>query len=343
MKQFTAETQRRKGATFSISASSRLRGSSSYQIFLRVLCVLCDSARIFFPLNSDVLNPSPRSWSLAEAYAWCQRLASTHYENFPVASRLLPKSVRPHVAAVYAFARIADDIADEPGMPESERLEWLERWRDGVQRAFRGEADHPAFIALTDTVNRHRIPQELLLDLLSAFRQDVTAHRYETFGDLLDYCRRSANPVGRIVLRLFGYDDPDLDRDSDAICTALQLTNFWQDVRIDAERGRVYIPREDLRRFNVREDLILRGLMTEPFRSVMAFEVDRTRAIFRRGALLPESVRWPLRMELRLTWLGGMRILDKIERSGYTVLENRPTLGWLDVLGMLVRSTRRLA
>ncbi len=294
-------------------------------------------------MRTDLLQPSPRSWSLAEAYAWCQRLATTHYENFPVASRLLPGSVRPHIAAVYAFARIADDIADEPGMTESERLEWLERWSDAVPRAYTGDADHPAFIALADTVSRHHIPMELLLDLLSAFRQDVTVHRYESFGDLLDYCRRSANPVGRIVLRLFGYDDPDLDRDSDAICTALQLTNFWQDVRIDAERDRIYIPREDLRRFNCREDLIIREKMTEPLRDTLAFEADRTRAIFRRGALLPESVRQPLRIELRLTWLGGMRILDKIEQSGYTVFENRPTLGWLDVLGMLVRSTRRLA
>lgn len=293
-------------------------------------------------LNDALLHPTPRAWSLAEAYEWCLRLASTHYENFPVASRLLPKSVRPHIAAVYAFARIADDIADEPGMAETERLEWLERWSDGVHRAYRGEADHPVFIALADTVNRHRIPQELLLDLLSAFQQDVTVHRYETFGDLLDYCRRSANPVGRIVLRLFGYDDPDLDRDSDAICTALQLTNFWQDVRVDAKRGRVYIPREDLRRANAREDLILRGTMTEPLRNTLAFEIDRTRAIFRRGALLPESVRQPLRIELRLTWLGGMRILDKIERSGYTVLENRPTLSGVDLPGLLLRSLRRL-
>ncbi len=259
-----------------------------------------------------------------------------------MASRLLPKRVRPHVAAVYAFARIADDIADEPGMDEHERIAWLEKWSERVQMAYRGEADHPAFIALSDTVIRHNIPTHLLLDLLSAFRQDVTVHRYETFGDLLEYCRRSANPVGRIVLRLFGYDDPDLDRDSDAICTALQLTNFWQDVRVDARRGRIYVPREDLRKFDCREDLIVRGIMTEPLRLALAFEVERTRAIFRRGALLPDSVRHPLRIELRLTWLGGMRILDKIERSGYTVLEDRPTLTWMDAAGMLARSLRRL-
>ena len=293
-------------------------------------------------MNSELLHPSPRSWSLAEAYAWCQRLASSHYENFPVASRLLPKRVRPHIAAVYAFARIADDIADEPGMDDRERIEWLEKWRTAVQRAYRGDADHPAFVALAETVSRHRIPQELLLDLLSAFRQDVTVHRYETFGDLLDYCRRSANPVGRIVLRLFGYDNADLDRDSDAICTALQLTNFWQDISVDVARGRLYVPREDLRKFNVREDLVMRGAPLEPFGSALAFEVARTRALFRRGARLPESVQQPLRIELRLTWLGGMRVLDKIERSGYTVFENRPTLAWMDVASMLARSLRRL-
>lgn len=293
-------------------------------------------------MNPDLLQPSPRTWPIDEAYAWCRRLAADHYENFPVASRLLPRRVRPHVSAVYAFARIADDIADEPGMERDERLDWLERWRDGLEQAYRHEAEHPVFVALSDTVSRHRLPKELFLDLLSAFQQDVTVDRYETFGDLLDYSRRSANPVGRIVLRLFGYDDPDLDRDSDAICTALQLTNFWQDVRVDAERGRIYVPREDLRRFNCREDLIVKKTMTEPFGRVLSFEVDRTRAIFRRGALLPESVRQPLRTELRLTWLGGMRILDKIERSGYTVLENRPTLTWMDVTGMLARSLHRL-
>jgi squalene synthase HpnC len=181
------------------------------------------------------------------------------------------------------------------------------------------------------------------MDLLSAFRQDVTTHRYETFGDLLDYCRRSANPVGRIVLRLSGYRNDDLDKDSDALCTALQLTNFWQDLGVDVSRGRLYVPREDLRRFNCREDLLMSGrAVAEPFRKLMTFEVDRTRALFRRGTLLPEEVRLPLRLELRLTWLGGMRILDKIERSEYTILENRPTLGWKDVLGMLLRSTRRL-
>lgn len=293
-------------------------------------------------MDPALLSPPHRTWDIDASFEWCLQLASSHDENFPVASRLLPRKIRPHIAAVYAFARIADDIADEPGMEEGERMGELERWTDGVERAYRGDADHPAFIALSRTIREHDIPKQLLLDLLSAFRQDVTVNRYETFGDLLDYCRRSANPVGRIVLRIFGYRDDGLDRESDAVCTALQLTNFWQDLGIDAARDRLYLPREDLRRYNCREDLILARKPQEPFARLMAFEVDRTRAIFRGGIHLPKAVRQPLRTELRLTWLGGMRILDKIERSEYTILENRPTLGWKDVLGMLLRSTRRL-
>jgi phytoene synthase len=293
-------------------------------------------------VDLTLLFPPHRTWDIDASFEWCLALASSHYENFPVASRLLPRSVRPHVAAVYAFARIADDIADEPGMEESERLDKLEGWRDGLDRAYHGDADHPAFIALSRTIREYDLPQQLFSDLLSAFRQDVTVGRYETFGDLLEYCRRSANPVGRIVLRLFGYRSDELDRESDAICTALQLTNFWQDVGVDASHDRLYVPREDLRRYNCREDLILARRSQEPFGRLMAFEVDRTRAIFRGGIHLPEAVRQPLRAELRLTWLGGMRILDKIERSEYTILENRPTLGWKDVLVMLARSTRRL-
>jgi phytoene synthase len=293
-------------------------------------------------VDQSLLNPTPRSWTIDEAYEWCGRLVSSHYENFPVASRLLPNTIRPHVAAVYAFARIADDIADEPGMVDIERLEKLEDWNDGLTKAYRGDAQHPAFIALGHTVRKCDIPQGLLTDLLSAFRQDVTTKRYETFGDLLDYCRRSANPIGRIVLRLFDHRDDDLDHESDAICSALQLTNFWQDLSIDIPRGRLYVPREDLRRFNCREDLLMAGTPTEPFHRLLAFEVDRTRALFRRGTLLPEAVRLPLRLELRLTWLGGMRVLDKIERSGYTVFGNRPKLGTADFAWMVLHALRRL-
>ena len=293
-------------------------------------------------MNPSFFAPSPLLQSPVEAYNWCLNLASSHYENFPVASRLLPRRIRPHIAAVYAFARIADDIADEPGLEQTERLHLLDDWERQLDICTDRVSEHPVFVALGQTIVEHRLPKQLLADLLSAFRQDVTTQRYETFGDLLDYCRRSANPVGRIVLRLFGHIDMDLDRESDAVCTALQLTNFWQDLGIDISRGRLYLPREDLRRYHCREDLLLKGEPQEPFYKLMAFEVDRTRALFRRGVLLPEAVRQPLRLELRLTWLGGMRILDKIERSEYTILKKRPKLSWKDVPGMLLRSTRRL-
>ncbi|MEK6650929.1 MAG: squalene synthase HpnC [Bacteroidota bacterium] len=293
-------------------------------------------------MNLTLLHPPPRSWSVDEAYAWCLRLASSHYENFPVASRLLPRNVRPHIAAVYAFARIADDIADEPGMENEERLRLLDLWQRRLDAAYAGTADHPAFIALGQTVRQFELPQQLFADLLSAFRQDVVTHRYEMFDDVLDYCRRSANPVGRLVLLLFGYHDHALAARSDAICTALQLTNFWQDLGVDVGRDRLYVPREDLRRFGCSEEQLMTGKSSEQFRSLMAFEVDRTKDLFRQGSTLPGVVRQPLRLELRLTWLGGMRVLDKIERSGYTILQNRPRLRWTDVSAMLIRALRPL-
>nr|MDQ3348617.1 squalene/phytoene synthase family protein [Acidobacteriota bacterium] len=193
---------------------------------------------------------APPTADCAAAYAYCERLAREHYENFPVASRLLPRAMRSHVAAVYAFARRADDFADEPGLTDAERIRLLDGW----EARLRGDASVslPAetganliFHALGHTIEQRQLPLELFTDLLSAFRQDVTTTRYRTFADLLDYCRRSANPVGRLVLRIGGYDEAALGTASDAMCTALQLTNFWQDLAIDWRRGRLYVPLED--------------------------------------------------------------------------------------------------
>lgn len=282
------------------------------------------------------------SRTLAEAYAHCQRLARAHYENFPVASWLLPAAMRPHIAAIYAFARTADDFADEPGLAPAERLRRLDDWG---QRLHAGAGDSaPArgssgedliFLALADTVATCGIPLSLLDDLLSAFRQDVTTTRYDRWTDLLDYCRRSANPVGRLVLRVAGYDQPGLDAASDALCTALQLTNFWQDLEKDWQIGRIYVPREDRERDGAGEEVLASGRLDTAWRRVMAEMTSRTREFYAAGRPVADGVSGRLRWELRLTWLGGSRILDKTERAGFDVFASRPTLGAADLVPLV--------
>jgi squalene synthase HpnC len=269
--------------------------------------------------------------ALAQAYVHCDRLARAHYENFPVASRLLPASMRPHVAAIYAFARTADDFADDPGRSPAERLRLLDDWEQQLV----GSGSDPVFVALRHTIREHRLPRELFEDLLSAFRQDVTTSRYETWADVLDYCRRSANPVGRLVLRVAGYDDPGLYRTSDAVCTALQLTNFWQDLERDWAIGRLYVPLEDRAKAGAREADLTGRRMTAEWRQVMTQVVQRTRQLFAEGRPVCDGVRGRLRWELRLTWLGGSRILDKLERCDFDVFHARPTLGRADFAAML--------
>jgi squalene synthase HpnC len=281
------------------------------------------------------------STQLAAAYAHCQQLALAHYENFPVASHLLPAAMRPHVAAIYAFARTADDFADEPGLEPAERLRRLDDWQrrlhaPAVASGDGGRADRdPIFLALGHTVRTCGIPVSLLDDLLSAFRQDVTTSRYETWPDVMDYCRRSANPVGRLVLRIAGHDDEALDLSSDALCTALQLTNFWQDLERDWRIGRLYVPREDRDRAGASEDALAAGGMTDAWRTVMAEMTGRTRALFQAGRAVCDGVRGRLRWELRLTWLGGSRILDKLEARQFDVFAARPTLGRADAVPLM--------
>jgi phytoene synthase len=272
--------------------------------------------------------------SLARAYAYCEQRARTHYENFPVASRLLPPRMRPHIAAIYAFARAADDFADEPGIAAAERLRRLDDWRRRLFAAPPSESD-PVFLALANTIREYRLPLSLFEDLLSAFTQDVTTGRYADWEEVLDYCRRSANPVGRLVLRVAGYDDPRLDRWSDAVCTALQLTNFWQDLERDWAIGRVYVPAEDRRTAGAREEDLERRQMTAEWRRVMALMVHRTRDLFDEGRPVCNGVRGRLRWELRLTWLGGSKILDKLEHAHFDVFHHRPSLGPRDVPGLL--------
>jgi len=305
---------------------------------------------------------------LRASYSACEQLARAHYENFPVASRLLPRPLRPHVAAVYAFARTADDIADEPGREPGERLALLADYRDRVisRQARRSPVAAPSrqpaasppggaqpvpgsrfpvpdsqiptpdliFPALHDTIDRFDLPVTLFTDLLSAFEQDVTTNRYDTWAQVLDYCRRSANPVGRIVLRLSGYRSDALDEASDAVCTALQLTNFWQDLAVDWSRGRLYVPEEAWRAHGASLADLGRRTWTPAWRSTLVACGVRTRALFDRGRVVCDGVGGRLRFELRATWHGGMRILDRLEQGGYDVFRTRPSLGIAD--GMVI-------
>jgi hydroxysqualene synthase len=280
---------------------------------------------------------------LEQAYAWCARLARGHYENFPVASRLLPARMRPAVSAIYAFARTADDFADEPGMEDTRRFERLDDWHARLRRASLGPPavsdEHDlVFLALSDSIVRHRLPLDLFEDLLSAFRQDVTTRRYRTWDDLFDYCRRSANPVGRLVLRVAGYHDSALDRASDAVCTALQLTNFWQDLERDWTVGRIYVPLEERDRAGARDADLDTRTMTSEWRDALEGAATRTRALFEAGRPVCDAVRGRLRWELRLTWLGGMRILTRLERSGFDVFHHRPSLTLADAPALVAQA-----
>lgn len=279
----------------------------------------------------------------ARAYARCEALARAHYENFPVASHLLPAPMRPHIAAIYAFARTADDFADEPGVESAaERLRLLDGWRGRLHASLASpidpqtaEGDDLVFVAVGHTIRTHALPPELFDDLISAFEQDVTKKRYASWTELLDYCRRSANPIGRLVLRVAGYDDPRLDRASDAVCTALQLTNFWQDLERDWKIGRIYVPENDRAASHAREEDLAAGRMTAEWRRVMAEMTRRTRQLFSEGRPVCDGVQGRLRWELRLTWLGGSRILDKLERAGFDVFNHRPALGASDLVSLV--------
>lgn len=288
----------------------------------------------------SALAPGDVRSRLEAAYAHCEKLARAHYENFPVASHLLPAAMRPHIAAIYAFARTADDYADEPGIPDAERIRLLDAWADRLTDSarFQPDLDFPTadpdadqiFLALSATIARHNLPLQLFEDLLSAFRQDVTVKRYATWAELLDYCRRSANPVGRLVLRVAGYDDPRLDAASDAVCTALQLTNFWQDLERDWKNGRLYVPREEQEHARAREQDLDGRRMTPEWQDAMRGATARTRALFAAGRPVCDGVRGRLRWELRFTWLGGSRILDRLEAAGFDVFSRRPALGPAD-------------
>ncbi len=276
--------------------------------------------------------------ALRAAYAECQRLASRHYENFPTASCLVPRDKRDALAAVYAFARYADDVADEPGVEN--RLEKLADWRAKLDACYEGKFEHPVFLALRDSAERFCLSRENFENLLRAFESDVLVNRHANFNSLLNYCTCSANPVGRLVLELFGYHDLRLFDLSDSICTALQLANFWQDVAIDFSRDRIYLPTEDMARFGYTLDDLRAARCDERWRQLLAFEIARTRELFERGRSLPEEVQPKLRTQLRLTWLGGTSILSKIEAVSYDIFHRRPSLSKWDFLKLYFRARR---
>jgi squalene synthase HpnC len=275
--------------------------------------------------------------SLQEAQVYCERLARTHYENFSVATWFLPKRLRQHFFNVYSYCRISDDLGDETGDRDAS-LQLLDEWETELNACYEESPRHPVFVALAGTVQQFQIPKQIFADLLTAFRQDQKVTRYQTFDDLLGYCRNSANPVGHLVLYLCGYSDAERQQFSDFTCTALQLANFWQDVTIDYRKGRIYLPLEDLERFQVTENDIAAGRNTAQFREMMRFEVQRAREWFERGLPLVGKVSRELAIDLELFSRGGEEILNAIERQNFAVLGRRPEISKTRKLALVARA-----
>jgi squalene synthase HpnC len=288
------------------------------------------------------LDPPPGPWTVERAYTYCEDFARAHTESYPVASRFVPPRLRPHLVALYAFARSADDFADEPEY-EGRRVEALDRWEEALARCAYGEAEHPVFIALADTIEKRDLPIPPFEDMLTAFRMDMDVRRYATFQALRGYTARSAEPVGRLLLALFGYRDPELVRHADELSTALQLTNFWQDLAADAARDHIYVPAEDLHFFGVTEAEVKALKPTPRLRDLIRFEVSRTRALYERGRPLLDRLGNDLRMELTLIWLVGNTILDKIEAAGFDVFTQRPSIRRRDQALIMARAAREWA
>lgn len=291
----------------------------------------------------DEPKVSANAKKIAAAYEACTKLTRAHYENFPV-GRLVPREMQHHVHAVYAFARTADDMADEgyagsakasgarDVMTQEERLAALDDWEQQLCSPPGTPGLHFIFVALHETIRELDLPVSLFTDLLSAFKQDVVKRRYASFPEVLDYCRRSANPVGRLVLLLHGVRDEELHMLADQICTGLQLANFWQDVAVDLEKDRIYLPEEERKAHGVAEEALFAHRADIHYRKLLQFQVERTQEIFNRGELLTKKLHGLLRLEIRLTWLGGTKILRKIEALNFDTLHHRPTLAKGDMV-----------
>jgi len=278
-----------------------------------------------------------RTPTLSEAQTFCRTLAESHYENFHVATWFLPKRLRPHFQSIYAYCRIADDLGDEVGNAQ-ESLALLDFWNAELDACYRGETRHPVFVALAETIRVCNIPIGPFADLLLAFRQDQTVERYSTMDDVFAYCRYSANPVGRLVLYACGYRDEELFRLSDYTCTALQLANFWQDVREDEQRHRIYLPQADMQRFGVTEEQIHAQRFSPEFRALMQYEVEYAQELFAKGSSLPRLVDRELAVDLELFSRGGQEILRAISQQDYNVLKTRPAISKPRKVALLLRA-----
>jgi squalene synthase HpnC len=275
--------------------------------------------------------------TIEEARAWCRRLAESHYENFHVASWFLPKALRPHFHSIYAYCRVSDDLGDEVGST-AQALALLDQWGRELDACYEGRARHPVFVALGETIRACSIPKEPFADLLTAFRQDQTVTRYASMNAVLGYCHYSANPVGRLVLYACGEVSEENFRLSGATCSALQLANFWQDVRVDFGKGRVYLPQDDMQRFGVNDETIASGIATPEFRALLRFEVDYARSLFEQGLPLIGRVNRDLALDLDLFSRGGLEILRAIERRDYDVLSARPAISKRTKLALALRA-----
>jgi squalene synthase HpnC len=263
--------------------------------------------------------------SIRKAYQHCRAIARNHYENFPVASFLIPARLRDHVYAVYAFARHADDLSDEKHDEDA-----LNEWAQLLHQSLKRKVDHPILLALADTIHRFELPVDFFDRLILAFKQDLRKTRFQSFDELFAYCENSANPIGRIILYLNGYREKELLKFSDNICTSLQLTNFWQDVTIDYQKDRIYIPQDEMVEHQVTEAQIRDKIFNDDFKKLMKSLVDQTMNLFKGGLPLFERLHGRLKWELKFTIRGGVAILDKIAGMEYNVLKTRPVLNRLD-------------
>ena len=275
--------------------------------------------------------------TLDEARVWCQHLSETHYENFHVASWFLPKALRPHFHSIYAYCRVSDDLGDEVGST-AEALALLDVWGRELDACYEGRARHPVFVALAETIRVCAIPKEPFADLLTAFKQDQTVMRYGSMDEVLGYCKYSANPVGRLVLYACGEVSEENFRLSDATCSALQLANFWQDVRVDIAKRRVYLPQDEMRRFGVSDETIVAGVANPEFRALLRYEVDYARSLFEQGLPLIGKVNRELALDLDLFSRGGLEILRAIERCDYDVLSARPAISKPTKIALALRA-----
>ena len=286
-------------------------------------------------LLEDAASPP----SIEGAYALCGKLARTHYENFTVGSWFIPRDKRKHLYAIYAFCRFVDDLGDEF---QGDRMRALQFWEEQTRKCYSGTPTHPYMTALQETIRTFEIPEEPFLKLIQANRMDQVNSRYQTFDDLDYYCQHSANPVGHLVLYVCGYRDSEGQRLSDYTCTALQLANFWQDVARDLAMGRIYIPLEDMSRFGYSEEQLARGVVDDGFRNLMIFQLKRARDLFHKGMKLVDAIDGRMKLDVALFSLGGMKVLDAIERQGYDVLSRRPAVSKSEKIRLMLSTMLKL-